>query len=89
MHVEWVRRYEQPLQQQVRGPVGEEAIPFHLTQPLSTITGSSLYGLPRQGLVGSPPSSVYLIRNHMLQPLIEDGPLEDIALHILPCYATE
>ena len=78
MHAVRVRVDEQPVPQEVRGAVTDEAVSLHLSHAQPTVAPSPLHGLPRKVHHGPPAPTVDLVVHQMLQALVERRPQENL-----------
>jgi len=60
-HLELIGRDHQPLQQQHGGPVGDEAVALHLTQPQAPVAAAALRGLAREHHAGALGARMHLV----------------------------
>ena len=75
---------EQSLEEEVAGSEAQQAVPLHFSQTQSSLLAPPLSWLPRQHSHLPCRSRVDLVGHHVLQPLVEDGPAENVAVQVLP-----
>ena len=83
-----VGHIEEPLLQEPSRSMTNHTVSLHFSETKSTIPGSSLSWLSCQDLSRSPPSSIDLVSNHMLQSLIVGGTQEDENVQLLTSEPT-
>jgi hypothetical protein len=78
-----VRDVEKTLFEEAGRSMRDHTVTLHLSETQTSISGSSFGRLSGQDLCGSSTSSVDLISDHMLKPLIEGGSEEDKHIELL------
>ena len=71
---------EQPVLDDHGGSVTDETVPLHLSEPETSLPGTSLGGLPGENLDRSPGPDVHLPADHVVQLLVEDDSRVDLGL---------
>ena len=84
LRLELVAGDHQPLEDEHRGAVPDEAVAFHLPQPKPPVPRPPLRGLPGEHHPGPPRSGVHLIEDHVLELLVIHRPHEDVRDQGLP-----
>merc|ERR1719175_319905 len=84
---EGIARDHQPLHQEHARSVGNQAVPFHLTQPQASVSAPTLRRLPCQHCARPCGAPVHLVDHHVLQLLIVHWSHEDVCLQALSSYA--
>lgn len=74
---------EQALLERHRRTVPDQDVALHLADPEPTLAGTPLGRLAGEDLDRSPRTGVDLVRDHVVEFLIEDGPDEDLGVDLL------
>jgi hypothetical protein len=83
-----IRHVKQPFLQEASTSMRDHAVTLHLSETESTVTRTTFSRLSGQDLSGSSATSVDLIGNHMLQPLVIGGTKENLHLQSLSSEST-
>mmetsp|Transcript_27537 Transcript_27537/g.79232 ORF Transcript_27537/g.79232 Transcript_27537/m.79232 type:complete len:209 (+) Transcript_27537:609-1235(+) len=84
-----VAHVEEALLKHLGRPVGNHAVPLHLTKPKAALSRPALHRLARQHHHRPPNSRVDLVVDHMLEPLVVGGPDEDARIQPTAGVAVE
>lgn len=77
-----VRAVKQPVVKQKRRPVSQQSIPFHLSEPDSSLDVPPSHWLIGHFISRSRSSHLELVRDHMTQALVVNHPDEDVCLKL-------